>query len=97
MADRNASSSFASSATRCRQPEYRQCRRFQSLDLKVTWGTYPNDQGHVDYPGCFRCHDDSHSTSDKKTNSQDCGACHQSLAVEEAAPEILKMLGLEHK
>jgi hypothetical protein len=66
-------------------------------DLKVTWGTYPNNLGHIDYPGCFRCHDDSHSTSDKKIITQDCGACHQSLAVEEAAPQILKALGLEHK
>jgi len=72
-------------------------RRNVFPDLKVTWGTYPNNLGHVDYPGCFRCHDDSHSTSDKKAITQDCGACHQSLAVEEAAPEILKTLGLEHK
>src|SRR5208337_974734 len=35
-------------------------------DLKVTWGTYPNNLGHTDFPGCFRCHDGSHSTSDKK-------------------------------
>jgi hypothetical protein len=72
-------------------------RRNVFPDLKVTWGAYPNNLGHLDYPGCFRCHDDSHSTSDKKTITQDCGACHQSLAVEEAAPEILKTLGLEHK
>ena len=35
-------------------------------DLKVTWGTYPNNLGHADDPGCFRCHDDSHATADKK-------------------------------
>jgi hypothetical protein len=66
-------------------------------DLKVTWGTYPNNLGHTDYPGCFRCHDDSHSTSDQKTINQDCDACHHSLAVEEVAPEILKTLGLDEK
>jgi len=63
-------------------------------DLKVTWGTYPNNLGHGDNPGCFRCHDDSHATSDKKTITQDCNACHQALAVEEAAPEVLKTLGV---
>jgi len=64
-------------------------------DLKVTWGTYPNDLGHTDFPGCFRCHDGSHSTSDKKASiTQDCGACHDALAVEEANPEVLKTLGL---
>ena len=66
-------------------------------DLKVTWGTYPNNLGHTDDPGCFRCHDDSHATPDKKTITQDCNTCHQSLAVEETAPEILKTLGVATK
>jgi nitrate/TMAO reductase-like tetraheme cytochrome c subunit len=65
--------------------------------LKVNWGTYPNNLGHNDYPGCFRCHDDSHATTDKKTITQDCGACHQALAVEETSPEILKTLGVADK
>jgi nitrate/TMAO reductase-like tetraheme cytochrome c subunit len=63
-------------------------------DLKVTWGTYPSNLGHTDAPGCFRCHDDSHSTAQKKTITQDCGACHQSVAVEEQSPEVLKTLGI---
>jgi nitrate/TMAO reductase-like tetraheme cytochrome c subunit len=64
-------------------------------DLKVTWGTYPNNLGHTDFPGCFRCHDGSHSTPDQKvTISQDCSACHEPLAVDEASPGILKTLGL---
>jgi hypothetical protein len=63
-------------------------------DLKVTWGTYPNHLGHTDSPGCFRCHDDGHATADKKTISQDCGTCHQAVAVEESSPEILKTLGI---
>jgi hypothetical protein len=68
-------------------------RRNVFPDLKVGWGTYPNNLGHADYPGCFRCHDDSHATSNKKTITQDCGTCHQALAVEETSPEILKALG----
>jgi hypothetical protein len=68
-------------------------RRNVFPDLKVTWGTYPNNLGHTDYPGCFRCHDDSHATNDKKTITQECGTCHQALAVEETSPEILKTLG----
>lgn len=63
-------------------------------DLKVTWGTYPNNLGHTDFPGCFRCHDGSHAAADGKTISQDCGSCHQPLAIEEASPEILKTLGI---
>jgi len=64
-------------------------------DTKVTWGTYPNDLGHMDSPGCFRCHDGSHTAADgKETISQDCGACHQLLAMQDSSPEILKTLGL---
>jgi hypothetical protein len=66
-------------------------------DLKVTWSTYPNNLGHTDYPGCFRCHDDNHTTADKKIITQDCTACHQALAVEEESPEILKTLGVADK
>ncbi len=64
-------------------------------DLKVSWGTYPSNLGHTDAPGCFRCHDENHASADKKTISQDCNACHQTLAVEETSPAVLKTLGLE--
>ena len=66
-------------------------------DLKVSWGTYPNNLGHTDFPGCFRCHDESHTTADGKTITQDCSACHDLLATEEASPEILKTLGLAER
>jgi hypothetical protein len=64
-------------------------------DLKVHWDTYPNNLGHMESPGCFRCHDDSHASRDKKTITQDCSACHDMLAVEEKSPAVLKTLGLE--
>jgi hypothetical protein len=64
-------------------------------DLKVTWGTYPNNLGHTDAPGCFRCHDNDHATADKKTITQDCAACHEAVAVEEESPGILKTLGVQ--
>ena len=63
-------------------------------DLKVGWGTYPNNLGHTDFPGCFRCHDGSHLTPDGKAITQDCNSCHELLATDEASPEILKTLGL---
>ena len=63
-------------------------------DLKVTWGTYPNNLGHTDFPGCFRCHDGSHTTADGKAITQDCNTCHEPLAMDEASPEILKTLGI---
>jgi hypothetical protein len=66
-------------------------------ELKVSWGTYPNNLGHTDFPGCFRCHDGSHASADGKAIPQDCNGCHEPLAIDEAAPEILKTLGLEQR
>ena len=63
-------------------------------DLKVTWGTYPNNLGHTTSAGCFRCHDDQHKASDGRTITQDCASCHEVVSMEEASPEILKTLGL---
>jgi len=64
-------------------------------ELKVTWDSYPTNLGHTSSPGCFRCHDGSHATADKKyTISQDCNTCHNLLAQDEASPEILKTLGV---
>ena len=64
-------------------------------DLKVTWGTYPNNLGHTEFPGCFRCHDGSHSTPDGKTTiTQDCNTCHTPVAVEETNPGVLTTLGI---
>jgi hypothetical protein len=64
-------------------------------EFGVKWGSYPNNLGHADNAGCFRCHDESHTSAQtKKTITQDCNACHQALAVEETSPEILKTLGV---
>jgi hypothetical protein len=45
--------------------------------MNVQWGTHPNNIGHMDAPGCFRCHDDNHKTTDGKVISQDCTLCHE--------------------
>ncbi len=44
--------------------------------MRVTWGTHLNNRGHVDAPGCFRCHDDNHKSKDGKVIRQDCDLCH---------------------
>jgi nitrate/TMAO reductase-like tetraheme cytochrome c subunit len=62
--------------------------------MKIGWGTYPNNIGHTDFPGCFRCHDDQHASRDGRKIGQDCNACHSLLAMEEAAPKILSDLGV---
>jgi len=64
--------------------------------MKVTWGTHPNHIGHMSYPGCWRCHDGDHATKDGKTSiTNDCAACHNLLAQDEAKPKVLADLGIQ--
>jgi len=51
-------------------------RRNVFPEMNVQFGTYPNNIGHMDFPGCFRCHDDNHKTKDGQKISQDCETCH---------------------
>lgn len=44
--------------------------------MKVGFGTYTDNIGHMDFPGCFRCHDDNHKTKDGRVISQSCDLCH---------------------
>lgn len=62
--------------------------------MKVTWGTYPDNIGHMNYPGCFRCHDGSHVAKNGKVIPNDCTVCHNILAVQESKPQILQQLGI---
>jgi len=50
--------------------------------MKADWRMYPNNLGHKDWPGCFRCHDNKHHTTDGQATirSSDCTACHTLLA-----------------
>jgi len=63
-------------------------------EMKVAWAAYPVNIGHTDFPGCFRCHDGSHAAKDGKSISQDCNACHNLLAMDEANPKVLTDLGI---
>ena len=63
-------------------------------EMKITWGTYPNNLGHTDFTGCFRCHDEQHASSDGKTITQDCSSCHNIVASDEKNPKALIELGL---
>jgi nitrate/TMAO reductase-like tetraheme cytochrome c subunit len=72
-------------------------RRNVFPDLGVTWGTYPNNLGHSESAGCFRCHDGAHNSTSGKTIQQDCTSCHQPLATDESNPEILDKLGIAER
>ena len=61
----------------------------------MTWGVHPNNLGHNDLPGCFRCRDSSHTGPDGQTIFNDCSACHNLLAVQEENPKVLTDLGVQ--
>ncbi len=60
--------------------------------MNVTWGTYSNNLGHMDSPGCFRCHDGNHISKGGEAIPQDCNICHSLLAMDESNPKILQEL-----
>jgi len=64
-------------------------------DMRVTWGTHPDNLGHSASLGCFRCHDGSHASADGQTITNDCSACHQIIASGENNPKILTDLGMK--
>jgi Cytochrome c7 and related cytochrome c len=63
-------------------------------EMKITWGTHPNNIGHEESVGCFRCHDGGHTAADGRTIKGDCDTCHALLAQDEKDPKILKDLGV---
>jgi nitrate/TMAO reductase-like tetraheme cytochrome c subunit len=51
-------------------------------EMKASWASYPDNVGHMIWPGCFRCHDGQHKTDDRKITikANDCNTCHTILA-----------------
>jgi len=47
--------------------------------MKVRWDTCSVNEGHLQFPGCFRCHDGQHKSLGGKAIRSDCGDCHKIL------------------
>ena len=45
-------------------------------DQKLDWDTHPDNLGHKDFPGCFRCHDGKHLTGTEEAIRLECNLCH---------------------
>jgi hypothetical protein len=67
-------------------------------EMHVSWKKFPDNIGHLYYPGCFRCHDGKHVSDDGKVLSRDCNVCHTILA-QQFEKEGLRMSlsGVEYK
>ena len=53
------------------------------MEQEVDWNTHPNNVGHMDSPGCFRCHDGKHLNSNDEAIRLECNLCHSIPVVAE--------------
>ncbi len=61
-------------------------RRNVFPEMKVSWGSYPDNRGHITSTGCFRCHDGSHADQGGAVISADCESCHKQIEAPVDAP-----------
>jgi hypothetical protein len=59
-------------------------------EMKVKWNAYPNHIGHLEFNGCFRCHNDRHATEEGRTIPMDCKLCHSIVA--QGTPGNMQMI-----
>jgi len=50
-------------------------------EMRITWDVYPDNLGHKDFPGCFRCHDGNHVNEQEEPIPNNCTLCHSAPLV----------------
>ena len=63
--------------------------------MKVDWRAYTNDIGHMNYLGCFRCHDGNHKAADGQIISNKCETCHAIMSQGTKPEEDVNLAGVE--
>jgi len=51
-------------------------RRNQFAAAEISWRSFPDNSGHTNSPGCFRCHNGRHQTSEGDLLPVGCVQCH---------------------
>jgi nitrate/TMAO reductase-like tetraheme cytochrome c subunit len=62
--------------------------------MRARWSAYPNNIGHMEYIGCFRCHDGKHTSPDGEAISHKCDFCHVLNA--QGNPNSMQVAELDH-
>jgi hypothetical protein len=60
-------------------------------DQQIDWTTYPNNLGHIESPGCFRCHDGKHLDDKQQAIRLECNLCHSVPVVKGADNFVTKI------
>lgn len=50
---------------------------------KIDWDSHPDNLGHRDDPGCFRCHDGKHLSLEGEVVRLECNICHSIPVISE--------------
>jgi hypothetical protein len=56
--------------------------------MGAKWSVYPNNIGHRDSPGCFRCHNDAMQSEDGDSIFSTCSKCHLILAQGQSIDQV---------
>ena len=59
-------------------------------EMRTDWRTHPNNIGHMNFTGCFRCHDGEHFSKSGRMITNDCNVCHTTI-FDSAAPPSSNM------
>jgi hypothetical protein len=57
-------------------------------EMGVKWSAYQNNIGHLEFVGCFRCHNDRHQEKSGRVISRNCNLCHSIVA--QGMPDTLQ-------
>ncbi len=61
------------------------------IDQKINWDTHPNNVGHIQSPGCFRCHDGKHLDANQNAIRMECNLCHSIPVVSSQQDYVTKI------
>ena len=64
-------------------------------DQEIDWNTHPDNVGHVDFPGCFRCHDGKHLNAASQAIRLECNLCH-SIPVVVGSEDLVTNIEISH-
>jgi hypothetical protein len=65
-------------------------RRTTFPTMNVDWRTYPSNIGHMESPGCFRCHAGDHVDGKGGKIVSDCHSCHDFLVRTEDGQGVVR-------
>ena len=60
-------------------------------EQKADWDSHPNNIGHQDTAGCFRCHDGNHLNEAREAIRLECNICHSIPVVADASDFVTEI------